>query len=80
VTYRIVVDRNTCIACGLAPSLCPQVFELGEDNGRNRVTNRYNEKTSEEKSVGVVPEDHYECVKEAAEACPVQAIAVEKIP
>ena len=25
------VDKDTCIGCGLCPSICPEVFELPED-------------------------------------------------
>ena len=79
VKYRITVDRNVCIACGVAPNLCPQVFVLGEDNGKNKVVDAYSEKISEDTSVGVVSDDLHDCVKQAAEACPVQAIAIEEI-
>lgn len=77
--YRVSVDRELCIACRVAPDLCPQVFVLGEDNGKNRLVEKYSEKTSEDISMGVIPEDLYDCVMRASEACPVQAIIVEKI-
>jgi len=79
VKYQVTVDRNTCIACGIAPALCPSVFLLGEDNGKNRVIAKYSDKISEDTSRGTVPEDLYDCVKQASESCPVQAIAVKKI-
>lgn len=79
VKYRVIVDRNTCIACGAAPGVCSQVFILGEDNGKNRVVDVYSEKISEDTSVGIVSEDLYNCVKQGVEVCPVQAITVEKI-
>ena len=25
------VDRDTCIGCGLCPSICPEVFELTDE-------------------------------------------------
>lgn len=77
--YKVPVDRNACIACGVAPNLCPQVFILGEDNGKTRIVDEYSEKTSEDISVGHVSEELYDCVKKAAEACPVQAITIEEI-
>ncbi len=79
VKYQITVDRNTCIACGIAPTLCPQVFLLGEDNRKNRVIAKYSDKISEDTSIGTVPEDLYACAKQASESCPVQAITVKKI-
>lgn len=79
VKYKVVVDRQSCIACGVAPSLCPEVFVLGQDTGRNMITPKYSTETSEELSVGVVPGELYECVKQAADACPVGAIKIEEM-
>jgi ferredoxin len=79
MSYKIVVDRNLCIACGVAPMLCTQVFILGEDNGKNRLIERFGEELSDEVSSGVIPDELYDCVTTAAEACPVQAITVQKI-
>jgi ferredoxin len=78
MSYRVTVDRDLCIACGVAPAVCPEVFVLGEDNGKNRLLEEHSEKTSEECSMGSVAEDLYDCVKKAADACPVQAITVEE--
>jgi len=79
VKYRVTVDRVKCIACGVAPALCPDVFELGSDNGKTRVVDRYSVSTDLSVSVGEVPEELYDCVRSAAEACPVGAIAVERV-
>jgi len=77
--YKVTVDRSLCIACGIAPSLCPQVFEPGEDNGKTRIVGEYSEKNSEDTSVGVIPKELCDCVEQAGEACPVQAITIEGI-
>ncbi len=77
--YRITVDREICISCGIAPSTCSLVFLLGEDNGKNRVSETYSENTSDAKSVGIVTDDLYDCVMQAADACPVQAIKIEEV-
>ncbi|MEM2021299.1 MAG: ferredoxin [Zestosphaera sp.] len=74
---RVVVNRSACIACGVAPSICPDVFELGQDIGRNRVVNKYSVETTRETSVGMVPEELCECVKQVAGICPVGAIKIE---
>ena len=79
IKYRITVDREICISCGVAPSICSQVFLLGEDNGKNRISETYSENTSDTKSVGIVTNELYDCVKQAADACPVQAIIIEKV-
>lgn len=76
--YRVIVDRAKCIACGAAPAACPEVYELGSDNGKNRVVDKYSVKTDENISIGEIPEELYECAKSGADVCPVNAIRVEK--
>lgn len=77
--YRVIVDRETCIACGAAPAACPEVFEMGFDNGKNRVVDKYSVETSDKISIGIIPEELYECAKAAVDICPVAAIKIEKI-
>jgi len=33
---KIAVDQEKCVGCGACVSLCPEVFEIGED-GKSRV-------------------------------------------
>ena len=77
--YKVTVDRSKCIGCGVAPTVCSSIFKLGMDNGKNRIIEKYSVKTTEKKSIGEVPEELGECVKTAAESCPVGAISVEEI-
>ncbi|MBV1817892.1 ferredoxin [Anaerosalibacter bizertensis] len=58
------VDKDTCIGCGLCPSICPEVFEM-DDDGKAVA---YNEDVLEGLS---------DSAKEAEESCPVAAIIVE---
>lgn len=58
------VDKDTCIGCGLCPSICPEVFDMDDDG----------------KAVAIspdVPQENEDGAKEAAENCPVNAISVE---
>lgn len=58
------VDKDTCISCGLCPSICPDIFEMDDDG----------------KAVGKdieIPDDIVDSAKEAEESCPVSAIKVE---
>ena len=53
------VDTKKCIGCGACASICEEVFEM--KNGKSQV------KKGQEKC-------KIACVKEAIEACPVEAI------
>lgn len=58
------VDQDTCIGCGLCPSICEEVFQFGDDGKAHAV-------------VDTVPESCEEAAKEAEGSCPVSAIEVE---
>jgi len=58
------VDQDTCIGCGLCPSICEEVFELN-DEGK-----AYAKQPD-------VPAELEDSAKEAEESCPVDAIKVE---
>ncbi|NLL30824.1 MAG: ferredoxin [Clostridiales bacterium] len=58
------VDQDTCIGCGLCPTICEDVFEMGDD-GKAHVM------------VDEVPQGLEDAAKEAEESCPVDAIEVE---
>lgn len=59
------VDKEKCIACGLCPSICPDVFEIEDDGKAGAI-------------VDSVPEDLADDAKEAEESCPVSAIKVSE--
>jgi len=73
-SIKVVVDRNKCMSCGIAPAVCPEVFVL---EGKNRVVDKYSKQTDNNISIGEVPEELRECVVNAANSCPVNAITVE---
>lgn len=77
--YKVIVDRDKCISCGVAPASCPEVFVLGEDNGKNQIVPRYEIEHDEHISIGIVPEELYDCVKAAAESCPTSAIKIKPL-
>ena len=58
------VDKDTCIGCGLCPSICPDVFIM-DDDGKAIAFN------------SDVPQEHEDGASEAAENCPVDAIETE---
>lgn len=58
------VDKDTCIGCGLCPSICPEVFSMDDDGKAVAIS-------------GDVPAGDQDASKEAEESCPVSAITVE---
>lgn len=58
------VDQDTCIACGLCPSICPEVFAF-DDSGKASAI------------VDEVPEEVTESATEARDSCPVSAIDID---
>jgi ferredoxin len=62
---KALVDKDTCIGCGLCPAICPEVFDM-DDDGKAVAT-------SEE-----IGEASRASALEAEESCPVNAISVEQ--
>jgi len=60
---RAVVDSETCIACGACVERCPEVFAMSAE-GKSHAT------------VDPVPAESEQDVIDAAEGCPVGAIAL----
>ena len=60
---KAYVDKDTCIGCGLCPSVCPEVFEM-ENDGKAGVI------------VEELSEDNLDCAKEGEASCPVNAISI----
>jgi ferredoxin len=59
----VKVNKEKCIGCGLCVSLCPDVFEIGED-GKSQIIS------------GADFDKNEKCVKEAREGCPVSAVEI----
>lgn len=60
---RVIVDKDTCIGCGLCCTTCEEVFRLDE-NGKSEVYGEVNEQNKDD-------------VEAAVEGCPVSAISWE---
>ena len=63
---KAIVDGDLCTACGLCAETCPEVFALEDDDEVARVL------------VAVVPSEHEDACREAAEECPAEAISIQE--
>ncbi|MCE5284611.1 MAG: ferredoxin [Pelosinus sp.] len=58
------VDKDTCVGCGLCPSICPEIFEM-DDDGKAKALDTE------------IADDIMANAKDAEMQCPVNAIKVE---
>lgn len=61
MTMKAMINRETCIGCGLCVEICPEVFAMGDDMIAVVI-------------VEESPASALECVQDAAASCPVEAI------
>lgn len=62
---KAIVDQETCIGCGLCPSICEEVFQMNDDGKAHAV-------------VDEVPGSSEDAAKDAEASCPVSAISCEE--
>ncbi|MFQ6128322.1 MAG: ferredoxin [Thermoplasmata archaeon] len=72
----MTIERSECISCGSCQEECPQVFELSPNDDLAQVVS--NHKEGNDPGEGTVPDDLEECIRSAADACPVEIISVEE--
>ncbi|OIQ51624.1 Ferredoxin-1 [Pseudodesulfovibrio hydrargyri] len=56
----IVIDQDECIGCESCVEICPEVFEMDDDG---------------EKATVIAPDSTLDCVDEAIDTCPNEAIS-----
>ena len=61
---KVTVEKDTCIGDGTCVEICSDVFEMDDEVATVRIDE--------------VPEDFESACREAADACPVEAIIIEE--
>ncbi|MEG0013201.1 MAG: ferredoxin [Cellulosilyticaceae bacterium] len=61
---KATVDQDTCIGCGLCPSVCPEVFSMDEENDKAQAITED------------IPSDEESAAEDARDGCPVSAIDI----
>ncbi|GGL59432.1 ferredoxin [Sporolactobacillus putidus] len=69
----VIVDKDTCIACGACGCAAPDIFGYDED-GTSHVMLDGNQGTAE------IPEDSLDDVIDAFEGCPTESIKMSGTP
>jgi len=60
---KVKIDKGKCIGCGSCEAVCPDFFEMDDENKPHFKENKEKDKS---------------CIKEAADICPIQIIEIEK--
>jgi ferredoxin len=71
--FRVEIDHNVCQGFGACVELCSK-FELSDEDGKSHVEDA--KKSSNGEAVEL---EELECHKQAAEACPFNAIHIIKL-
>jgi ferredoxin len=62
---KAAIDKNICFGCGLCAGDCPVVFSINDDNIAQTIAS-------------MVPAEHKDACRQAAQNCPVEAITLSE--
>jgi ferredoxin len=74
--FRVEIDKNACQGFGACVELCPQFFQLSDADGKSSMEEAKEVMKENEVVAETLELDELECVREAAEACPFNAMHI----
>jgi len=77
--FRVEIDKNTCQGFGACVELCPKFFHLSDTDGKSSFEGIEGAKKvmkGDEAAAETLELDELECAREAADACPYNAIHI----
>ncbi len=74
--FRVEIDKNACQGFGACVELCPQFFQLSDVDGKSTIEGAKRVKKEDEVVAETLEVDKLECLRDAAEACPFNAIHI----
>jgi len=69
---KVILEREKCIGCGSCQAVCPDHFEM-QDDGKSRLLGS---KQNKQDKTEELETEELACMKDAAEACPIQIIKI----
>ena len=77
--FKVELDKNTCQGFGACVELCPQFFHLSDVDGKSTIEGAKKVMKENEVVLETLELDKLECVREAAEACPFNAVHIVNV-
>jgi len=74
--FRVELDKSVCQGFGACVELCSQFFHLSNVDGKSTIEGAKKVMKENEVVAETLELDELECVREAAEACPFNAIHI----
>lgn len=72
---QVKLNRDECISCGSCWAICPDFFEEDPDDDVVQIVQAY--RVNGDISIGQVPPEQEDYVRDAAETCPVEVIQIK---
>jgi len=74
--FKVEIDKNACQGFGACVELCPQLFQLSDIDGISAIEGAKQVVKENEVVAETLELVKLECVREAVEACPFNAIHI----